>query len=163
MSPTQQIAVYDPDDGTVIDLEQHSTGLLAHLVLGFKEREQRYRQMRELVERELMGRVQDGGRKIVLVEGLELKIEYGRGRVWDPDELEHAVRELVDQGTLHAGELTGLITRETKVDGKLAQRLLGALHGPALERVETCFRWEKKSRPRLSITPSLPLLTDQES
>ena len=156
---TTALAVVDPRDGTVLDdLQDQSTGLLAHVALELKRREQHLHAMRVLVEAELTTRVHDAGRKVVLVDDLELKIEGGRGRVWDGDELELALRDLVDRGTLRAGELTGLITHETKVNGKGMQRLLGLLHGPARAQVETCFTWESKGQPRLVITPSVQLV-----
>jgi hypothetical protein len=159
---THDVAVYDPRDGTVLEtLTDEPTGLLAHVALELKHREQRFKDMRVLVEAELVTRVQDANRKVVLIDGLELKIESGRGRVWDGNDLEHACRQLVDDGTVSAGELTGLITHETKVDGKAAQRLLGLLHGPALSLVEGCFRWEQRGRPRLTITPSLALIPEE--
>lgn len=155
--------VYDPRDGTVYDqLSDEPTGLLAHLALELKQREQQFKQMREHVEAELTQRIQAGGRKTVLVEGLELSIKSGRGRVWDGDELEDALRSLVDDGVLHAGELTGLITHKTDVDGKRAVALLGMLHGPPFTLVEGCFHWEQKGRPKLTITPSIALLPDPE-
>lgn len=155
--------VYDPRDGTVYQqLTDEPTGLLAHLALELKAREQQFKQMREHVEAELTDRVQAAGRKTVLVEGLELTVKSGRGRVWHGDDLEDALRALVDAGALHAGELTGLITHKTDVDGRAALRLLGTLNGTALTMVEACFHWEQKSRPKLTITPSLALLPDQE-
>lgn len=162
LTPPPPPAVYDPDDGTVIDLEQHSDGLLAHLALAFKEREQRFRQMREVVEAELVDRVRASGRKVKLAGDLELRVDSGRGRVWDPDDLEATVSELVGAGVLQAGELTGLIVRETKVNGTKARDLLGQLHGQPLEAVEACFRWEQKGRPRLTITPAPSPFPDQD-
>jgi len=161
---TAELAVVDPRDGTILqDLQTEATGLLAHVALELTERVRQMRLMRELVEAELAHRVHDAGRRVVLVDGLELKVESGRSRVWDPEDLEAALRDLVDAGTLQAGELTGLITHNVHVDGKHAQRLLGLLHGPALAAVERCFRWETKGRERLVITPSITLIPEGPS
>lgn len=156
---TADLVIVDPRDGTLLEnLADEPTDLLAAVAVELKAREQHLKAMRAAVETELTTRVQTAGRRRVTAAGHELKIEPTRGRVWDPEDLEECLRELVDQGTLNAGELTGLITHETKVDGKLAQKLLGSLDGQARGLLERCYRWENKGRPKLVITPVAPLI-----
>lgn len=160
--PHTALAVVDPRDGTLLgDLHDESTDLLAHVAVELNARVQQLKAMRERVDAELTQRVHHAGRKIVLVDNLELRVESGRGRVWDGEELEAALRELVDGGVMQAGELTGILDRTPRVDGKQAARLLGLLHGQPLATVEACFRWEQKGRPRLVITPSVQLIPQE--
>lgn len=158
-APGTDLMVVDPRDGTILEnLDDAPPGLLTEVAVELKRREQHFRAMRALVETELVDRVQAHSRNTVHIAGYELRVEGGRQRVWDPEDLEECLRELVDDGVLHAGELTGLITHVPKVDGKQAQKLLGMVNGRARGLLERCFRWETKGKPRLTITPSQPLI-----
>jgi len=159
MNSTELVRVVDPRDGTVLDdLAEQPTRALAPLAVELKRREQLFKGMRELVEAELTERVRKAGRRIMAAGDYELTVEAARQRAWDGDELELVLRELVDRGVLTAGELPdGLISRAPRVDGRAALRLLGMLIGSAKARVEECFTWETKGRPRLLITPSVAL------
>jgi hypothetical protein len=158
---TTDLVIVDPRDGTLLeDLTDEPTDQLAIVAVELKAREQHLQAMRAAVEGELTNRVQAAGRRSVHTTGHELKVEQSEGRVWDPEDLEDCLRELVDAGTLTAGELTGLITHETKVNGKQAQKLLGSLDGQPRGLLERCYRWEKKGRPRLVITPLTPLIEE---
>lgn len=157
------LMVVDPRDGTILEnLHDAPPGQLTEVAVELKRREQHFRAMRALVETELVGRVQAHSRNTVHIAGYELRVEGGRQRVWDPEDLEECLRELVDDGVVHAGELTGLITHQAKVNGTQAAKLLGSLNGQARGLLERCFQWEQKSKPRLTITPSLPLIEGSE-
>lgn len=162
--PTTDIVVVNPRDGTILDnLNNQPSDLLAAVAHDLRAREKQLAEMRKAVEAVLLGRLEQEGRRLALVGDYEIQVDTGRGRVWDGEDLEHALRELVDAGTLQAGELTGLIRHETKVDGKAAVRLLGLLSGRPRGLVEACFRWETKGRPRLTVTPSVQLLEEPEA
>jgi hypothetical protein len=115
--------------------------------------------MRGLVEAELTDRMTAEDRRRLITDHYEIQLEGARSREWDPDALEAALRQLVDDGTLHAGELTGILTHQVKVDRKAAQRVLGTLQGRPLALREQCFTWEK-GRARLVVTPVVPLLPE---
>lgn len=159
MTPSTDLIVVDPRDGTILDsLADQKPDLLAEVALELRRREQQLHDMRELVEAELTDRVladNDKDRRVAItvLDDYELRVERARSRRWDGDDLEATLEQLHQQGVLRAGEWTGLVTREPKVDGKAAQRLLGQLSGQSLAAVEACFEWEHKGRPRLTITP----------
>jgi hypothetical protein len=155
------LVIVDPRDGTLLeDLTDEPTDQLAIVAIELKAREQHLKAMRAAVEGELTDRVQAAGRRSVQASGYQLQVDSGRTRVWDPEDLEDCLRELVDQGTLTAGELTGLITHSVQVDGKRAQKLLGSLDGQARGLLERCYRWETKGRPRLIITAGPTLIEE---
>jgi hypothetical protein len=76
--------------------------------------------------------------------------------VWDADELERTLRDLVDEGALSAGELTGVIRHETTVSRSEAKRLVGRLHGRAAAAVKACCTW-RDGRTRVRVTPVVQL------
>jgi hypothetical protein len=151
--------VVDPSTGELILLSTRSTDLLVDLILELRARVQSYTAWRKAAEAEIRKRLEAEGRRIAVVGDHELSVEASRGRAWDPDDLGLVVRELLDEGHLVAGEVTGLLRKETKVDGRLAQSLLGRLTGEPKSRLEGCFRWELKGTPKLQITP-VPNLAD---
>ena len=142
-----------------IDLEA-STDELAPVALALAELERELRALRAQVETELLERMRRNDQRVAhLPSGHTLQLRTGRRRVWDPDELETVVRDLVDRGTVNPGAWTGLVRRETKVDGTLALRLLGQLDGTARRELEECFQWQD-GRPSLKIiAPGAPAIT----
>ena len=144
--------VVDPRDGEVLDLASAATDQLADLVLECQRRERDLQAGRRAAEDELRGRLEREGRRVAVVGDYELSLDSGRARAWDADDLEATVRDLLDRGVLDATWTAGLIKRETKVDGRAAQRLLGMLSGPPKAAVEACFKWESKGRQRVQIT-----------
>ena len=154
--------IVHPASGEVLPLDA-TTDLLAEAALEIKQRERQLREMRQLVETELLGRLERQGRRRATVGDYEIAVESsGRSRVWDPDDLEATCRELVDNGVLQTSELGGLITTVPKVDGKLAAALLTRVTRPARDALERCFSWEQRGRARLSVTKSIPLLPPEE-
>lgn len=152
--------VMNPRDGTVIEnLTDQPNELLAHVAHELRTRERELNKMRAVVEAELTDRMTAEDRQRLITDHYEIQLEGARSREWDPDALEAALRQLVDDGTLHAGELTGILTHQVKVDRKAAQRVLGTLQGRPLALLEGCFRWEK-GRARLVVTPITPLLPE---
>jgi hypothetical protein len=105
-----------------------------------------------LVDDELRRRLEHDGRREAVVGGYQLSVRGGRQRVWDADELEGVVRDLVSSGVLDAGEIAELISREPKVNGRLAASILDRLSGAARDVFAACFAWEART-PGLSIEP----------
>lgn len=146
--------IFDPRTGEILgELADEATDRLADLVLELRARETQLAEMRKQIEAELRDRLKQQGRRVATVGDYELETKTSRKRVWDGDELEGALRHLVDEGVLQVGDLTGLVTRETKVDGTKAAKLLGQLQGAAKHMIEQCFHWEDSGQPKLTVTP----------
>jgi hypothetical protein len=145
-----------PKTGEQIDLATLATDELATLALNLREWERDDAKARKHVERALIDAMQRREHRVEHTpSGYTIEVNAGHTRVWDPDELEGAARHLVDEGVIQAGQYTGLLRRETKVDGRIAQRLLGALTGTARRTIEACFTW-KTGEPTVKITPPSP-------
>jgi hypothetical protein len=155
-APSRTLA--DPVTGELLALDAPSD-VLAAAVDEAKRRAKQYAEWQRLAEDELLERLRAQERRRATVGDWEIEIESsGRGRVWDPEELEATCRELLDAGTLQAREVGGLLTPQPpKVDGKLAARLLGRVTGDAAAALERCFEWQRKGRARLSVTRSIQL------
>jgi hypothetical protein len=157
------VLVVDPRTGEVLDdLPDVPTDQMAATALELADRAQQLGQMRDVVEGELRARLEAQGRRLAVVGDYELAVRAGRSRVWDPDDLEATLGDLVDQGVLQAGEIAGLVSREPKVDGRQAQQLLGRLTGAAKDALAACFRWQD-GKPKLTITPIAQLDPPSES
>jgi hypothetical protein len=149
-----------PDTGELIDPHTAPVDQLAPLVLGLRDRERQLADTRKHIEHALLGRMEANGQRVLhTASGHTLELHSGRSRVWDPDDLEAAVRELVDHGVINPGQYTGLIRHDIKVDGNIAKRLLGALTGTAKRTLEACFRWQDGT-PSLKVTPPVPVAID---
>jgi hypothetical protein len=111
------------------------------------------------IEAELRRRLKQHDRTIVVLDGWEIALEAGNESVWDSDELEGVLRDLVDNGVVTAGELTGIIRREPVVSRTDANRLAARLSGAARTAVEACRTWRQKSPGRVRVTRSVPQVT----
>jgi hypothetical protein len=78
-----------------------------------------------------------GGRRNPVVTG-GWEVSIGGKSEWDADELEGVLRDLVETGELHAGDVTEVIRHITTVAGKEANSLVKRLSGPAKDAVERC-------------------------
>ena len=163
--PTETaLTVGDPVTGEALTLDAASDRL-AEVALALKEREAQLKKWRWHIEDELIERLRAEDRKRATVGDWEIEIESsGYGRVWDADDLEAAARELLDAGVVGGAEVAGLLTPQPdKVDGKRALRLLDRVPAEARRALERCFEWQRKGRPRLSVTRSVQLLPPTES
>ncbi len=66
------------------------------------------------------------------------EVSIGSTSVWDADELEAVLRDLVETGQLHAGDVTEVIRHVTSVNGNEANSLVKRLTGLAKDAVERC-------------------------
>jgi hypothetical protein len=115
------------------------------------------------IEAELRRRLRQHDRTTVVLDGWEIAVESGNESVWDSDELEGVLRDLVDNGVVTAGELTGIIRRDPVVSRTDANRLAARLSGAARAAVEACRTWRQKSPGRVRVTRSVPQVTaDQD-
>jgi hypothetical protein len=157
MDDQTTLVAVDPRDGRVLgDMTVEPSTVLADLVLELKRRESELRSWRDVVEAELRGRLAAEHRRLAVVGDYELRVDSGRGE-WDGDELEGVLRALIDDGTLAVRDVTGIVTRQTKVDGHAARRLLNSLTGPPKAAVGDCYR-QGVGKPRLTVTRAVELL-----
>jgi len=158
MSSTELLLV--PNTGELLDLQALARDELATLALSLRDYERDMARARRRVENELISRMHQHEHRVEQTpSGFTLELYTGHSRAWDADDLEEAVRDLVDQGVIHAGQYRGLIRHERKVDGRIAQRLLNALTGTARATIEACFTW-KTGEPSIKIKPPSPLAID---
>jgi hypothetical protein len=134
---------------------------LAEMLFAVRELQARLKDFGVLVEDELRGRMETRGRRLWVVGDYGLGLESRNESVWDGEELEGVLRDLVDQGVVTAGELTGLIRHETVVSRTEANRLTGRLSGAAKAAVEACRTWKRVSRGRVKVEKQMPLITKE--
>jgi predicted HTH domain antitoxin len=147
----QPVAV-DPRDGAILTLADAPAEQLADVLLELRRREAQMKEWRTAVEDELVRR--HGDRRAAQVVGdHEIDVDRGHSRVWDPEELELVAVDLVARGLLSLHDISGLIARAPKVDGRKAMALLNRVDGDALVELRRCFEWETKGRPKVKVTP----------
>jgi len=147
--------VVDPMTGEVYDSPTElPSDRLAELAFRLRQAEAERKLWRSAVEDELRRRLEHDGRREAVVGDYQLEVRAGRSRRWDGEELESAVRDLVDAGVVQAGEVTELIRREIKVNGRVAAALLDRLTGASRDVIAACFSWEQARTPTLSIEPA---------
>jgi hypothetical protein len=136
----------NPATGEVIDVAEYDDlGLLtlraemARLAVGARE-------VIAAIETDLMVRMDVRGQSYERAGSFEVRLRSGRSRVWDPDDTEAVVRDLVGQHVIEAADVTELIKRDVKVDGRVAQTLLGRLSGEPRLELERCYKWVNSKR-----------------
>lgn len=175
---TELVRVVHPDTGEVMpELDTLTVEVLAEAELALKQRESVLRAMRREIDDELRRRfdVELAERKLdvtdpkalshaLVVDGFEVRISGGRERVWDADELEATLRELVDGGAVDVRDCVGVIEHETHVRGREAKALLDRLSGAAHEAVRRCHTWQRKGDGRgyVRVDRAIALLPDEQ-
>lgn len=149
---------------------------LADAELALKEREAELRTMRRAIDDELRRRFDNDLRECglettdpkalghaLIVDGFEIRVTGGRERVWDVDELETALRALVDAGELDARDALGVLEHVTVVHGREAKSLLDRLSGDAWAAVRRCHTWQRKGDGRgyVRVDRAIALLPEQ--
>lgn len=162
---SQPLVVANPQTGVALGdaraLEAQPPEALAECFAVIDEQMKRLREMRKLLDHELARRL-DGKQSRRWTWGdFEVSLEGGQRRRWDGEQLEEVVRDLIDQGTVDASQVTDLIRHETNVSGTAGNKLRARLSGQALRAVDDCWSWEPDRR-RLEVTRSLPLIPDGE-
>ena len=158
---TQEIIaaeVVHPLTGEVLEhLDQQPPETLAETLAAIHDRQAQYKTASTLLEEELRRRLLLRGRNQVIFGAWEVAFEQGNESVWDGDELEAALRNLIDAGTLDARECVGVITHDPVVHRTEANRLIGRLTGAARHSVERCRTWRAKGRGRIVVARSVAL------
>jgi hypothetical protein len=154
--------VVHPATGEILDpLAIQSPEKLAEMLISVRELQDKLKRFGAVVEDELRGRMETRGRNAWIIGDYGLEIEVRNETVWDGDELEGVLRELVDEGVVNAGELTEVIRHKTEVSRTEANRLVGRLASPARDAVERCRRWERVSRGRVKVVRQVPLIQEK--
>lgn len=159
---TTDIVVH-PATGEVLEhLRQLPAEVLADAQLAIVERQAELKEARAAIDTELRSRLEMRGRRYDIYGEFEITLEGGRESVWDPDDTEATLRQLIDDGTLTAGELTGVIRHETLVSRTQINLVLGRLSGPAKTALERCRVWREKGQPRVRVTRQMQLIEEAE-
>ena len=153
---TDLVAV-NPSTGEVLEnLEQQPPADLCDALDAINTREAQLKAWRAPIETELRRRLNLRQTKLAVFGDWEVEATVRRESVWDADQLEATMRQLVDDGTVTAGDLTGVITREPVVSRSKARDLAKRLDGVARELVNACCTWREKPG-RVTVTRSVVL------
>ena len=105
-----QDAVIHPHTGEILDgLDQQPPEVLAECLHAVTARQQALKASADLLDAELRRRLQIRGRNVADFGEWTVQLEQGREAVWDGEQAERVLRELIDEGVLRAGELTDVI------------------------------------------------------
>jgi hypothetical protein len=156
--------IVNPATGELLDgLEFQPPERLAELSYNIRDLQAKLKDFDALIDDELRRRLDARGRRQMVFGEWDVELQQGRNEaVWDADDLEAALRALVDDGTLNAGECTGLITHETVVHRTELNRLLGHLSGQARAAVEACRTWRRKGAGRVRVEKQVPLIPESK-
>jgi hypothetical protein len=154
------VSVHGERVGTRDELEQLPVERLAEVMLELDEYTKRMRATRKLIDAELARRLDVRGRDKLAIGDYELHRKTRNESVWDADELELVLRRLVDEGTVDASELVGVIAHETTVGKRRAQEVVDRLAERERRLVEQCRTW-KRSVSGVEVVRAIPLLPEQ--
>lgn len=157
---TSDIVVH-PSTGEIIgDLQAAPPEILADTYLHLQDKERQLKEWRQLLATELQARLEIRQRTLMVVGDYEIRYEVGNESMWDAEELELVLRELVDQGVITAAEGVGVINRKVDVNRTEAKRLQARLTGHAQAAVKACCTWRRKSRASLTVTRNQSLINE---
>lgn len=137
------------------------TSVLGQLLLSVRARQKILADLRKALEHEITDRMTKAQKSLITDDGIELRLEHRNESVWDVDELEQVLRELIDEGVIQARDAVGVIKRETTVSRSAANRLVGTLLGQARQRVEACRHWQRSTTPKLEVATAVELIQEE--
>jgi hypothetical protein len=141
--------IANPLSGELIELRSASPGLLLEVVAKLKEREHQQRDWRWAAEEELLRRMDEAGVKLVIVGDQEISIRENLEAVWDVEEVELELAELVRNGRLQARLVADAIERVPRVNRGVVTRLLNM----GFEELRRCRSWRRRSRRSIVVAP----------
>jgi hypothetical protein len=164
--PKGELIVH-PRTGEAFDLSTASPGQLVEAVGLLRADELRFANWRRAAEDELIARLDAEGRRLTVVQlpgarGFrEIAIKANQESVWDADELDSVLADLVGRGLLAPRMVAGIVTRSVKVDRTRANKLLErfALHTPEWKAIAGCRTWRQKGRRSITVA-EVPNLED---
>lgn len=158
---SESLVAIDPRNGVAFKPGEASDEMLVAAFTELDRRERQFKEWRVLVEEEIVRR--HGDRRAARTIGnLEVDVDRGYSRAWDPDDLMATVSFLAQEGLLRIVEVEGLVTEEKaiKPNGRKLASLLTQLEQEdrteALEQLKGCFRW-KHGRAKVKVTPVVAL------
>lgn len=141
MTGTDVVTVVHPSTGEVVSLADAATTDVADLLFTLRTHKKELGEWEKAAKLELAARLEAEGRRSAQVGSWLVESKAGRSRVWDADDTEAVLNDLVTDGVVSAQECTGIVTTEVKVNGTAARNLLDKLHGDARRALEACFVW----------------------
>lgn len=158
LDPETAVRVIHPLTGEVLEhLDTQPPETLAEALTVIHARQTQYKDAAAALEDALRRRLIIRGRDQCTFGRYEVTFERGNESVWDGDELEGALRNLIDQGVLDARECVGVITHDPVVHRSEANRLIGRLSGSARASIDRCRTWRAKGRGRIVVVASVAL------
>ena len=151
------LAPVDLETGELLErLDEQPAETLAKALALVIEREAEAKRWHEALEAELRNRLKIRQTRLAVFGEWEVEASVSRESVWDRDELEGVMRELVDGGVIQAKDATGIIYRETSGHRAAAKRLASILTGDAKAAVEATCTWKDKPG-KLTVVRSVQL------
>jgi hypothetical protein len=146
------LPVVDPTSGEVLDLANAPHDQLVKVFLALEERKKAFTEWTKAVEDELVRR--HGDRQAAQVVGdHEVDVDRGFTRVWDPEDLDAVINDLVERGLIDKADAGVVSWANPKVDGRKVAQLLNRVDGDALVELRRCFEWVQKGRAKVKVTP----------
>jgi len=139
------VSVVDLSTGEVLErLDEQPPETLAQALDVVRAQIAERREWETALAGELRNRLKMRGSKLVVFGDWEVEATVKRESDWDVDGLEAAMRDLVDEGIVRAGDVAEVITRTPVVSRSKAKTLLSRLTGDARERVAALCTWREK-------------------
>jgi hypothetical protein len=155
------VTVVHPLTGELLErLDQQPPETLADAYAHIHQRRTQLKNMEQALETELRRRLDLRGRTTVTFGEWEVAAKPRNEAAWDADELERTLRDLVDDGVVQAGELTGIIRREPQISRTDVNRLITRLSAVNRAAVERCRVWQRKRGP-VTVTQSAALIPEE--
>jgi hypothetical protein len=162
MTPGADLVVH-PGTGEVLErLDDQPAEVLAEALVAVRARQEEAKRWSDALEAELRRRLQLRQTKLAVFGEWEVEAAAGRESVWDAEQLEGAMRELVDEGVVKAGDVADVITREPVVSRSKAKALQARLTGDARERVAAACTWRDKPG-KLTVARSVELPAPEQA
>lgn len=162
MSATDVTHVVHPGTGEVLErLDEQPPETLAEALHVIHARQDELKRWGEAIDVELRRRLKLRQTRLAVFGEWEVEASIRRESVWDPDELEPALQQLVADGTILAGDVADLIETKREVKRSRAKALLGRLTDDAYDAVAVACTWREKPGP-LTIAKSVQLPSGAE-
>jgi len=155
------MSVINPSTGELVDLHQAPVEYVAEVYLQVREQQTRLEDMRRQLKAELQDRLEIRGVAKMVAGDYEIGESHGTRSVWDGQQLEAVVRDLLDQGVVELRDVVGLIRHDTVVNGNVANSLSRRLIGAPKQAAEDC-RTREPERRAFDVVRSLPLIAQRE-
>lgn len=145
--------------GEIVDIDTADDDTLADTLHQLRQHATLVRRWQRAVEGELARRLADQPKGRVWLTG-RYEIRRTWESVWDADELEGVIADLMSRGVLHR-QTTAEIFKHPPVElsRTAANRLLERTTGDTHDQIAACRTWRAKG---ITVEASLPLIPDQD-